>query len=296
MKKSTIKLALYSLSMLFLYSCDRTTPYEIAVPPAEVHFIGSQYQTYQVKDEPTSQYRIRIGTTNVSNVDRTVQYLVKPISGISPSGYTIPTGQTRGTLTIPAGQTTASITVKAPYAPYDDPFLKDTLLFTLAEPSIKVSGFQDSVYLVLRGRCVESDVNLQELLGTYNQTFEDFGGQSGPYSTRVINVRSLSPTTGIIDVEKIYDPSWTAIRFILDWTDPNNRTVTLNEQVGMGAAETITSNYPGWVVQVAPGSPSGTFSICNQTIEINMRVGLLNPEDPTQGGFFNTPFNLKMAR
>lgn len=286
------------MSMLFLYSCDRTTPYEIEVPPAEAHFLGKEFQTYTVKNEPTSEFRIKVGTTNVSDVERTIQYKVKSISAIDTTGYSITNGgKLRGTLKIPAGKTTAEIIIKAPYAPYDDPFRKDTLLFTLAEPSIKISGFQDSVFLILRGRCVESDVNLQELLGTYNQTYEKLNGnQTGPYSTRVINVRQLSPTTGIIDVEKIWDPSWTAIRFILDWSDPDNRIVTLNEQSGMGAAETITANYPGWVAQVAPSSAFGTFSVCSQTIDLDMRLGVLNPENTTEGGFFNATYTVSMSR
>jgi hypothetical protein len=284
--------------MLFLYSCDRTTPYEIAVPPAEVHFIGNQYQTYQVKNEPTSQYRVRIGTTNVSNVDRTVQYRVKPISGISTTtGYTISTGQTRGTLTIPAGQTTATITVKAPYAPYDDPFKKDTLLFTLAEPSIKVSGFQDSVYLVLRGRCSESDVNLQSLLGTYNRSIEVINGApQAPYSTRIIRARNLTPTTGIIDIEKIWDPTWGAIRFVLDWTDPDNRTITLNPQYGFGLASTIFSGVPSdWVVQVRQSQGENTFSTCDQIFKISMDLGATSPSG-VGGGFGTFTYSITLSR
>jgi hypothetical protein len=296
MKNASIKLALFSATMLFLYSCDRTTPYVIDVPPAEAHFMGKEIQTYTVKNEPTSEYRIKVGTTNVSDVDRTIQYRVKPISGIdTATGYSIPSGKLRGTLTIPAGKTIAEIVIKAPYAPYDDPFYRDTLLFTLAEPSIKISGFQDSVYLVLRGRCVESDVNLQELLGTYNQTTEKLNGtQYGPYSTRVTNVRQLTPTTGIIDVEKIWDPSWTAIRFILDWSDPNNRTVTQNLQSGMGSGATISANYPDYVVQIGPGTASGTFSICSQTIDLDMSLGVINSNG--EGGFFNVTYTVNMSR
>ena len=86
----------------------------------------------------------------------------------------------------------------------------------------------------------------------------------------------------------------------MDWSDPANRTVTLQRQTDIAPASTVTSNatYATWTVMVDASTTlgPGTFSICNQTLTLNMRVGLRNPAPPNQSGFFGTPYIVNMAR
>jgi hypothetical protein len=181
---------------------------------------------------------------------------------------------------------------------------KDTLIFTLSEPSVPSAGFMDTVKLVIKGACFEGDVNLNELLGDYENTNEDFGGAYGPYKTTISSVTPTSSTTGEIVVENLWDatPAWGPVRFTLDWTDPTNRTceVSQSPQYDIAPASTVTSNaaYATWNVMIAQSTTLGlgTFSICNQTLTLNMRVGLRNPAPPNQAGFFGTPYTVNMAR
>lgn len=289
-----------SATALLLASCDRTKPYTIEVPPGEAHFVGKMNQIYTVEDNPNTQYKLSLGTTNVTSSDRIITYKVKPSANLVPgTGYTIATGNTTGTVTIKAGEALADITIKAPFAPYADPARRDTLMFTLAEPSVKVAGFQDTVYLILRGQCLESNVNVAELLGDYANTTENLGGDPyGPYTTKVASAVATSPTSATIVVENIFDQGWAPITFTLDWSDPNNRTVTLENQTNIGLGSTLVgaaSQYANWQIQVGPGSGAGTFSICNQTIDLNIGLGVLDPASG-QGGFFNVEYTVSMNR
>lgn len=289
-----------SATALLLTSCDRTKPYTIEVPPAEAHFVGKMSQIYTVQDNANSQFKLSVGTTNVTNADRTITYKVKPSTNLAPgTGYTIATGNTTGTVTIKAGQAVADIIIKAPFAPYADPTRRDTLMFTLSEPSVKVAGFQDTVYLTLRGQCLESNVVVAELLGDYANTNEDLDGSAyGPYTTKISSAVATSPTTANIVVENIFDAGWAPITFALDWSDPNNRTVTLENQTNIGLGSTLVganSPYASWQVQVGPGSAAGTFSSCNQTLNLNIGLGVLDPATG-QGGFFNVEYTVSMAR
>jgi hypothetical protein len=150
---------------------------------------------------------------------------------------------------------------------------------------------------VVRGACFEGDVNLNDLLGDYPNTNEDFGGAYGPYTTSVSSVTLTSPTTGSIVVENIWDNGWAPITFDLDWTDPANRIVSLLQQDNIADGGTVNPTYAGSTVTVTNPSATafpnvrGTFSICNQTIVLKMRVCLL-----PLGCFTSTMYTVNMAR
>jgi len=282
-----------------LASCDKTKPYEIEVPPAQAHFVGKEVQVYAAETNPAPAFKLQVGTTDVAGTDRTVTYKVACLSGaVAGTQYNIPSGNTSGKVTIKAGKAIADITIEADYASYVSG-RKDTLMFSLSEPSVKPAGFMDTVYVIIRGACFEGNVNLDDLLGDYDNTNEDFGGAYGPYTTSILSATQTSATTGTIVVDNIFDSGWEPITFTLDWTDPANRKVTLLTQTNIGPATTVTSNatYATWLVMVGPSPTAGpgTFSICNQTLTLKIRVGITDPTF-TSGGWFSTPYTVNMAR
>lgn len=292
-------LALVAVAFL-LGSCDKTKPYDVVVAPPQAHFVGKQIQNYIAEVNPSPVYNVKVGTTDVATTDRNVTYNVTSISGaVAGTNFTIATGNTTGTVTIKAGEAIANIPVQADFASYASG-RKDTLMFTLAEPSIKPASFMDTVYLILRGPCFEGDVTLTDLLGDYANTNEDLSGSAyGPYTTTISSVVSTGPKTGDIVVENIFDAGWAPITFHLDWTNPSARTVTLDQQFNIAPASTLTSNpaYANYLVMVGP-SPSqgaGTFSICNQTLTLKIRLGL-NDAPATPLGWFNAAYTVTMAR
>lgn len=279
------------ISIVTLTSCDKSEPYETKIPPPLAHFGGPEVQTYAVVSASTAPYRILIGTTDVSDVDRTITFTVTSSTGATAgTHYTL--DNTTGSVTIPAGEAAAYVNVQGIFAPYDDTGRKDTLIFRVTEPSVEVAGFQNTLKLFMRGPCFEGDLVLEDLLGTYANTNETLGGSPyGPYTTTVSAVEQTSPTTGTITVTNIFASGWAPIKFNLDWSDPLALVVTTPHQTGIGNAGTLSSSYAGYDVQVTGfASNPGTFSWCDDFITLRMNPGV------TGLGYFNVLLEVKLER
>jgi hypothetical protein len=150
--------------------------------------------------------------------------------------------------------------------------------------------------------CPPGQVNLSDFSGVYNNTVEKLGTGSpyGPYTTRVIQVKPLTTTTGEITVENIWDiddpqtpayDGWKPIVFKLDWTDPNNPIVTLDQQNGIADGGTLSATYSGRQVQVrAYAGQNGTFNFCDQLLVLKMQLGIVDL------GWFTALYEVKMER
>jgi hypothetical protein len=195
------------------------------------------------------------------------------------------------TVTIPAGKAIDSIEVRGVFSQYSSG-RKDSLIFTLKEPSLKAAPYNSTYRLYMRGPCFEGDMVLAELLGSYKNTNELFGTSAyGPYLTTISKVTQISPTKGTIVVTNIWDNGWNPITFTLDWTNPANRTATLVEQAGIGDAGTLNPAYAGQDISVRPfAGQVGTFSYCKGTIQLKMQLGV------TGLGFFGQLYTVNMAR
>jgi hypothetical protein len=288
------------LAMSFVMTgCDKTKPYDLTVPPALVHFIGGKSQIYSVINDPAPTYTLLVGTTDVTNVDRQVNFNVTASSGaLEGTDFTINGGAGRS-LVIPAGQTRAAIVISAVYAQY--PFgASDTLVFTLSEPSVTPAKFLDTVRLIITGpsSCSEAVVNLNDLLGDYVNTNETFGTSPyGPYTTTISSATSTGPTSASIVVENIWDNGWGPITFNLDWADPANRTAIVVDQSAVPGSDAgdISSTYAGQTVAVKVPSATlsstpGTYSYCDQVFTLKMQLGVTNL------GYFNALYTVVMER
>jgi uncharacterized protein (TIGR02145 family) len=146
---------------------------------------------------------------------------------------------------------------------------------------------------------ISSFNQVNQLLGDYANTNENLSGSPyGPYTTKVRSITQTSATTANMVVENIFDAGWAPISFKLDWTDPSNRTVTLDVQTNIGLGSTLVgtaSPYANWQIQVGPATSPGTFRVCDQTIQLNIQLGVLDPATG-QGGFFNAEYIVNMAR
>lgn len=282
---------------MILTGCDKTKPYDIQVPPAEVHFLGPKNQTYAVLADPAPTYYVVVGTTTVADVDRTVTLNVSSPSGlVEGTDYTISSTQ----LLIPAGKTLDTVAINANYASF--PFgSKDTLLLSLSNPAIQPAAFQDTVRLIITGpsSCSESNPTLSDLLGNYDNTNEVFSTSTyGPYSTVISSATATGPTTGTVVVENIWDNGWGPISFNLDWSDPTNPTTQVIDQAAIPGSNAgdINSNYAGQTVAVrVPGgsvssSAFGTYSYCDQILVLNMQLGVTNL------GFFGVLYQVTLER
>ncbi len=285
--------------MLIMTGCDKTKPYDVIEAEPQVHFNSSPFQTYPVLVDPTPVFNITIGTTDVSDADRVVSYkVVSPSGAVEGTQYTI---DNSGSVTIPAGKSEATIDIRAKFAAYAGG-RRDTLIFTLTNPSIKPSLFSDSVTLILKGpvTCSEDLIDINAMVGDYQNTTEVFDGGApyGPYATAISSVTSTGATTARIVVENIFDDGWGPISFDLDWTDLANRTcVVVDGNIsGTDSGPLFGAAYAGiplWVTEpfgAIGGSPKGTYSYCNETFTLQMEIG------PSGVGFYEGLYTVNMAR
>lgn len=278
-------LSVVAVLLLGLNACKKTDA--ITIAPERAHFTNMKFASYEIT-APNKTYKIPIGITNVSTQDRTVNIQITSPSGAQQgTHYTVNTKS----IVIPAGKAVDSIVVSGVYNQYTSG-RKDTLVFTITQGGVPPAEYNQTFTLLMRGPCFEGDIVLNELLGTYANTNEVFGSSTyGPYTTQITAVNKTSATTGTITVANIYDYGWNPITFKLDWTDPNNRTLTLDQQAGIGDAGTLNSAYSGQDISVRPyAGQTGTFSYCNQTFTIKMQVGV------TGLGWFGSLYTVNLAR
>lgn len=286
------------VGLLYLLSgCDKTKPYDIVAPQPAAHFDGAATQIYSVFSDPAPVYNLTVGTTNVSNEDRVVTYHVSSVTGaVAGVQYSI---DNNGTVTIPAGKAEATIDIRANFAEYAGG-RRDTLLFSLSEPSLTPTDFMDTVLLILRGPsgCTEDIVDPAPLLGNYDNTNETFGTSAyGPYQTSISSFNFTGSTSATIVVENIFDDGWGPISFDLDWSDPSNRTCIVQGQNAIPGSDagSINSTYAGQTVavRIPPASLTttpGTYSYCDQTFTLQMQLGV------TGLGWFPALYTVNMAR
>jgi hypothetical protein len=273
-------------AVVFLAGCDKNKPYDTVVPPSEVHFtnnagLSARYLPYYVSNDATSNYNVTVGATDVSSSDRTVTYkITSPSGAVAGTHYSIANA---GTVTIPAGAATVDIPVHGIFAPYAAGTRKDTLIFTLSEPSMAPARFLDSVRLVLQRYC---NVTLAGIEGVYTRTFE---GTYGPYTSTVTNVTSTGATTATATLNNVYNSGITANNVVFNWTNPANFTISIPEQnTGL-----VGSGYQVWI-RTSSGS-GNTFSSCDQTIAFKIDL-LAKTATGVLAGYFEQNYPISMAR
>ena len=263
---------------LFMVSCQPDDADYMVTPPEQAHFALRTTGSYQIT-APGVTYKVPVAITTPSSSDRTVTVnITSPTGAVEGTHYTVDTK----TVTIPAGQVVDSITVTGNFAQYTSG-RRDSLFFTIIEPGVTAAANFDTFKLFMRGPCFETadDVNLNDLLGNYNNTVEDWGGSLyGPYQTQIVAVNQLTATTGTITVKNIFDAGWNNLVFTLDWTDLANKKATLvTQNAGGNAGGSFGATYNGQPYGVRPvsaaaGGAIGTFEYCSQKITLKMQVGI----------------------
>lgn len=288
MNKSFLKIFLAAIVVLSIASCKKNN-YVIDqefIPPGFSKFLGPNDEGLLDVTASTTTFNIPVSVTDVSTTNRTVNFTVTSISGAQEGVH-----YTLSPVVIPAGQTITDLVVTADFSEYALG-RKDTLLITIANsPDLKIADHNKEFTLFLRGPCNEANIVLDAFAGDYANTNEFWFGAYGPYDTEVTDLVSTGPTTATATINNIFDFGWNPIVVKLDWTDINNRTITLDEQSGIADGGTISASYAGEDVSVRafPGE-NGTFSFCNETMTIKMQVGI------TGLGWFDPVYTVTLER
>jgi len=270
---------------LLITACKKTdVP---TIPPSQSTFLNKTSGLYLVTS-PDIVDSIQVGVTSVANTDRTISFSVtSPTGAVAGTHYTLVTSSVK----IPAGKAIGYLVIKSVFAAYDGTARRDTLVIKLTGDkgaAITPSDFSNTFSVLITAPC---KVVLSDYMGDYANTNEVWFSPYGPYTTHITAVSQLTATTGTITVANIFDNHWNPIKFKLDWSDPLNTTVTLNEQSGIADGGTISSSYAGEDVSVNafPGVV-GTFSSCDQTFTLVMEIGY------TGLGYYTKVYTVHMAR
>ncbi|MFD2919906.1 hypothetical protein ACFS6H_09325 [Terrimonas rubra] len=125
MRKYIYLLSILLISVIFVgNSCKKK---DFTRPPELAKFLNTATLSYPVRDDAASVFKIAVGLTQPSSVNKTFTFTVSsPTGAVEGTQYTLPSK----TITIPAGQTIDSISVKGLFNGYNGG-RKDTLVFTL---------------------------------------------------------------------------------------------------------------------------------------------------------------------
>ena len=247
-----VKFLIIALFPLSIVSCKKTDT--LVTAPFEAHFTNKTGGSFSVTPAST-QFKIPVGLTNVSDKDRVVTFTVtSPTGAVQGTHYSIVNGNS---ITIPAGKVLDSIIVNGVLSAYSTG-RKDTLVFTITEPSVKVSSYNSVYKLFLRGPCFDSDIIFSQLLGNYTRTFEN--GTYGPYKTTITGLTSVSPTSATATITNIYDSGISAVA-LFDWSTVGAFRVSIAPQ-----ATTI-----GYNIRSTPAT-TGTFTFCTPAFSMTLEL------------------------
>lgn len=255
-------LALFSF-ILIMTGCDKTELYEIKKADPVAHFVTSgSVLDYYVRDSPLDSFIVQIGTSDVSDVDRTVTFnITSPSGAVSGTDYEVVGAG--NTVTIKAGTAIASLKLHGNFDSYSGG-TKDTLVLALAQQSIAVAKFSDTVRVILQPYC---DVSLDAFIGDYTKSFDVQTG-SPTYGPYVITVTSsgtnANGTSGYLMMSNVWDWGGPDIRVNLDWSNPANFTTSIPAQ--------FLYVDPTYGDATITGVGTGSFSSCENKFTLSYRV------------------------
>lgn len=271
-----------SVALVVLFTSCKKNNFSVDVDPLQVpsraQFVPSNSinrVSYFVLSSG-APYKIPVGMTDVSTVDRTINLTYSSRTAVAGQQFNAPT-----TMTIKAGQAVDTLNFVGLFAGYATPGRVDTV-------KVKFSGIggvalKDSFELIMRKYC---DVVLTNLAGAYPNTreFTSAGALSwGPYTTTLKNVVSTGATTATAQIENMYDDGWNDINCTLSWASPTSFTVTIPLQpTGSPNRSVRTSTAAGAV---------STFSSCDNTLTLD--IDLVNS---TTGAATTSRYRISMAR
>ncbi len=211
---------------------------------------------YYPIDNKNTPFKIPVGFTNISNQDRTIKFSFSSPTAVSGTDYS-----STDSITIPAGKVIDSLTLTGFFNAFPIG-RRDTVKINIV--GSKVLDKRDSFEIVLERYC---DVFLSQLTGAFSKTIEyrSNGAFSyGPYETFVDNLTATGLTSAEGYFVNLYDEGWNDIKFIMDWSNPANFSITIPRQAtGKTGANDVQ------FVRSTAGRPN-TFSSCRKTYTISL--------------------------
>ena len=237
---------------------------------------GNHRVTYYIGSNGAS-FKIPVSMTDVSNVDRTLQFTYSSRTAIAGTQYNAPSS-----VVIKAGSSIDTLAVQGLFAGYPSANRVDTLKIKFTT-SVKAIVLKDSVEVIMRKYCEPVLSSLQGLYARTNEYSSAGAFSYGPYNTALKNASSSGTNMATALLENLYDDGWSDINCTLDWTNPANFKVTIPLQPTGSPNRSVRTS-------VASGAVS-TFSACDNTITLD--IDILNT---STGAVLSSKYRIVMAR
>ncbi len=293
-------MAMLAGGLLVLASCDKTKPYETTIPSPAVHFNKTTTVSVLVED-PAPPVVIEVGTTDVSDVDRTAKWVItSPTGATSGVQYS---NASSGTVSFPAGQVIANITIQPIPGAYPID-ARDTLYLALQAPDLEPAQWGDTLMVILRGEssssCSEDNPVMAQWAGDFTNCIEIYGGGApyGPYTATISNPQVTGPTTGSVDIANVGDFGWGPITFSMDWSTTIPTITVVSGVIPGSDAGDLNPAYAGKYIVIRPHPSQGNggfYSFCQQTLHLEFNLGVAEV-DGTILGYFASLVEENMAR
>ena len=169
MTKTFLKITFAAVVVLGAYSCKKNNyvvDQDIVAPDFvkfNVRATADTAAVYYVRNT-NEPFKIPIGVTNVSSVDRTVQLSYTSNTAVAGQQYNAPTS-----ITIPAGQTLDTLEITGLFSGYSSSTRIDTLFIKITGGDIPVNSYWKGYRLIMRKYC---DVDFNSFAGDYDNTLE----------------------------------------------------------------------------------------------------------------------------
>ncbi len=246
----------------FLSGCKKD---KIMTPNTTASLFASPEGSYFITSDPNSVYKIPLGITRVPDKSITIQFTVSSPSGaVEGQQYTL----SGNTITIPAGQTVDSIALNGIFSAYPAG-RRDTLIFTISGGDVPSLVGSNVYTLILQKYC---SVDLDALLGDYDNTYDEDPDSYGPYTTTVVSATATGPTSAELVIKNFGDYYFgpfgpgdltydTGVKVNIDWSDPADFFTTFPTQ--------SLGSIPPYGVSTSRAAGRGSFSSCDNTISVS---------------------------
>jgi hypothetical protein len=263
MKKLLLIINTFLVLAVLAVSCKKTGIPEVLPTSTQEIASVTLAGSYYIENSPSSEFKIPVGTTTISDVDRTINFTYTSSTGAANGvQYTAP-----ASVTIPKGKAVDTLRIKGIFTGYPTG-RKDNLKIKITGGSLPTFAGKDSFLLTLQGYC---SVSLAALGGNYDNTLEYGSGTTpgyGPYTIQILNVTSTGATSATAKIANIYDDSWGQVNINFDWLNPAAFKVTIPLQ-------SIGRTYSGTAAYVRTSTAStavNTFSSCDNSITISIDI------------------------
>jgi hypothetical protein len=292
MTKTLFKITFAAVVALGAYSCKKNNlviDQDIEAPAYAKFNVKAPADTAQVYyiRNTNAPFKIPIGVTNVSSVDRTINLSYTSRTAVAGQQYNAPTS-----VVIPAGQTLDTLEVQGLFAGYASATRIDTLYIKITGGDVPASSYWKGYRLIMRKYC---DVDINAFDGDYDGTLEYTAAGAvgyGPYTTSISNITTTGATTATATIDNLYDYGG-AVNATFDWTNPAAFRVTIAEQ-NTGAL--VVSGGVTYALWIRTNGTSSTFSSCENTVTVFIDAIAKNPTTGVSAGNFSTNYKITMFR